>query len=40
VKFLGHTISGNGISVDPSKYRKWWIGNLQHQSFKSIVFLV
>ena len=30
VKFLGHTISSEGISVDPSKVRKQWIGRYVH----------
>jgi hypothetical protein len=42
VKFLGHTISGDGISVDPSKVQEVmdWSGNLQRQSIRSVAFLV
>jgi hypothetical protein len=40
VKFLGHTISGDGISVDPSKVQEVMDGNLQHQSIRSVAFLV
>jgi hypothetical protein len=37
VKFLGHTISHDGISVDPSKSKRWWIGNHPSPYTKSAV---
>jgi hypothetical protein len=40
LKFLGHTISSDGISVDPSKVQEVMDWNLQHQSIRSVVFLV
>jgi hypothetical protein len=39
VKFLGHTISSEGIPLIQPKFRKLWIGSLQLQSIKSVVFL-
>jgi hypothetical protein len=38
VKFVGHTISSEGISVDPSKFKRLWIGNLLNQLIKSAAF--
>jgi hypothetical protein len=40
VKFLGHTISGDGISVDPSKVQEVMDWKPPTQSIKSVVFLV
>jgi hypothetical protein len=39
VKFLGHTISREGISVAQLKFRKLWIGSPQLQSIKLEVSL-
>jgi hypothetical protein len=40
VKFLGHTILVTVYPLIPVKFKKYWTGNLQHQSIKSVVFLV
>jgi hypothetical protein len=40
VKFLGHTISKEGISVDLAKYKRLWIGTHPRPYIKSEVFWV
>jgi hypothetical protein len=40
VKFLDHTISGDGISIDPSKVQEAMDWKPQPQSIRSVVFLV
>jgi hypothetical protein len=39
VKFLGHTISSEGISVTQLNFKKSWIGSLQLQSIRFEVSL-
>jgi hypothetical protein len=40
VKFLGHTISKDGISVNLAKYKRLWIGNHPRPYIKSEIFWV